>query len=745
MPKYRYVGWDVETSLITKHDPAPPLVCLSMAGGPDTREVYDRIVAECTPATLTHDTSPQGEWAVLGTRESAQLIMTAALAEPDVCLVAHNGGFDWTVWIRYMRELGYPDYAVRGVVLNLAEVGRIEDTLIREKLLTIASGDFKFDRRRDTGIDPKTGKKKLAKTMFGLDYVVGTYFGEKAERELVAEKKGDNAWRLRYAELRGVPMDKWPEAAVNYAIEDAVWAYRVRQKQSAPVVYSAGAVVNPDGTIVDEISQTGITLPLYWIGETGFRTDPAAVAEVKKEVRRDVQHGEDVAMQLGIVRVNGCTACNGTGFVSVNEACLACGGGHCSRLAGKEAGVCATCKRRRGTCADNANMRYGSIVAERLQEHVRRAYEDGDEDDTPVPRTEKGAISTDKDALRNSGDPLLIDYEDGAFARRMLQRYIPDLEAGSVDRLREPPNSLVSTGRTSWKHQQPPRKGGFRECVVPDEGNVFMSCDYSAIELGALAQVCLVFVGYSKLADAINKGIDPHLLFGIEILATTGVRLTYEEAYEALKNEAHPLHREIKDYRQRAKAANFGFPGGMGWRKFVAYAKGYGVRLTKAQAKDLRDLYFHMWPEVRTYLKAVGDMTKDGPAWVQQMGSKRIRQVEWFSQAANTYFQGLAADGGKAALWALTKEMYVNQESPLYGVRAWGYVHDEVLFEGPEETAHLWAPLASKIMVEQMRKYLPNVRVEAEPALMRRWYKDAAPVFDEDGKLIPWEPRKEAA
>ena len=29
--------------------------------------------------------------------------------------------------------------------------------------------------------------------------------------------------------------------------------------------------------------------------------------------------------------------------------------------------------------------------------------------------------------------------------------------------------------------------------------------------------------------------------------------------------------------------------------------------------------------------------------------------------------------------------------------------------------------------------------IRAEPALMRRWTKNAEPVFDRDGNLIPWE------
>ena len=42
-------------------------------------------------------------------------------------------------------------------------------------------------------------------------------------------------------------------------------------------------------------------------------------------------------------------------------------------------------------------------------------------------------------------------------------------------------------------------------------------------------------------------------------------------------------------------------------------------------------------------------------------------------------------------------------------------------------------------MVKTMQEYIPDVPIEAEPALMRRWYKDAAPVYDDSGKLLVWE------
>jgi DNA polymerase I-like protein with 3'-5' exonuclease and polymerase domains len=48
-----------------------------------------------------------------------------------------------------------------------------------------------------------------------------------------------------------------------------------------------------------------------------------------------------------------------------------------------------------------------------------------------------------------------------------------------------------------------------------------------------------------------------------------------------------------KDGRQKAKAVNFGFIYGMGWRKFIGYAKTqYGVTFSENEAKRIRDAFF---------------------------------------------------------------------------------------------------------------------------------------------------------
>jgi hypothetical protein len=109
----------------------------------------------------------------------------------------------------------------------------------------------------------------------------------------------------------------------------------------------------------------------------------------------------------------------------------------------------------------------------------------------------------------------------------------------------------------------------------------------------------------------------------------------------------------------------------------------------------------------------------------------RIRGRVSFSQARNTPFQGLAADGAKRAMWKLT----------LAGFRLMAFIHDEVLIELPLDADHAAeARRIDKIMCDAMQEFTGNVPIKCEYALMDRWYKQAEPVYDNEEKLLAWKP-----
>lgn len=69
------------------------------------------------------------------------------------------------------------------------------------------------------------------------------------------------------------------------------------------------------------------------------------------------------------------------------------------------------------------------------------------------------------------------------------------------------------------------------------------------------------------------------------------------------------------------------------------------------------------------------------------------------------------------------------------------FVHDAIFSEMPEHKAHLAGPRKAEVMIREMRRWVPDVTVAAEPALMRYWDKRAEPAYDAAGKLVVWEPK----
>jgi hypothetical protein len=45
-------------------------------------------------------------------------------------------------------------------------------------------------------------------------------------------------------------------------------------------------------------------------------------------------------------------------------------------------------------------------------------------------------------------------------------------------------------------------------------------------------------------------------------------------------------------------------------------------------------------------------------------------------------------------------------------------------------------------MIKGMQCVIKNVEIRTDGALMRRWYKEAKNITDEEGNLLIWEPSK---
>jgi hypothetical protein len=110
----------------------------------------------------------------------------------------------------------------------------------------------------------------------------------------------------------------------------------------------------------------------------------------------------------------------------------------------------------------------------------------------------------------------------------------------------------------------------------------------------------------------------------------------------------------------------------------------------------------------------------------------RVRGKVGYTQAKNTPFQSLAADGAKLALWEL---LY-------HGFRVVGFVHDELLVELPDQGGYVEQAVCERVkrvVCEAMARVTVSVPVDAEYTLSRCWSKEAK-LLVRDGRVYPWQP-----
>jgi DNA polymerase I-like protein with 3'-5' exonuclease and polymerase domains len=187
------------------------------------------------------------------------------------------------------------------------------------------------------------------------------------------------------------------------------------------------------------------------------------------------------------------------------------------------------------------------------------------------------------------------------------------------DRVHPRYTTMVRTGRTSCSSpgiQQIPKDGELRPAFIASPGHFLLEIDYKFIELVTLAAVCTHRYGRSALGDVIKAGRDPHAHTAAMML-----NLTPEDFASWKKDPARKA--PYGDARQKAKAINFGVPGGLGARSLVTYAKStYGATLTEDDARQKREQLLEIYPELQEYLAEDGSSIlarnlRTDPAMVQ--------------------------------------------------------------------------------------------------------------------------------
>lgn len=606
-------------------------------------------------------------------------------------------------------------------IFRAYDEGRIRDVQLRQKLIDNAHGYLE-------GGPDKSGK--WVKYTYSLDALCQRLLGRKLDKD---------TWWHGYQKLHDIPCELWPKGAVEYAVDDAVAAWDV---------YSHQEVFRDRQVLEDEQRQSAAQWALHLMSMRGVRTDPAHVEKFTNKVMRNMTLLQAKLLQQGLLR------------------------GPKVRLGKKTK---ATLRKAKKTQA--------SALFARLVDKGRFNQDDDPPEivgkitrDTKAAKarvvlacqklgiepklTDKGQISLDEDQCSNLAaiDSIMADYGAYSALVSVASKDLPILKIGTSLPIQTSYEVLKETGRTSSKDPKPGRGGtrtvyganmqnlrrlfGIRECFVPRAGYYYADADYDGQELRTFAQCCKIFVGFSKLADALNAGLDVHLELGSRLAKMA----SYAYAKEALKGLHGPEEKKkISDARQLAKVANFGFPGGMSAAGFMDFARrGYKLLMTLEEAENLRNNWLETWPEAGLYFRYVRSLLNQetNEANICQLFSLRWRGRTRYTAACNSFFQGLASDASKCALYAVTRACYAEPESPLYGSYPVLFIHDQIICEVPQDRAHEAAVELGRLMREEGSRFVPDVPLTTEPCLTTCYSKSAQAQYDKDKRLVPWSPEE---
>lgn len=229
--------------------------------------------------------------------------------------------------------------------------------------------------------------------------------------------------------------------------------------------------------------------------------------------------------------------------------------------------------------------------------------------------------------------------------------------------------TVAATGRLSSSDpnlQNIPVRGElgrrFRQAFIPEDNHLFLSADYSQIELRVLAHLS----EDPSLMETFLKDRDIHQETANQVF---GDSFLYPE-----------------DQRRRAKIINFSIIYGAS-----AYSLARELENSTSEAQKFINLYFEKFPRVAEYLeKRVMEAQEKGYSETL-FGRKRqvpeLRHKEKLTQQAgrrialNAPIQGTAADLMKKAMidiWREIKKKHLKSKMILQ-------VHDELVFEVPDE------------------------------------------------------------
>ena len=324
-------------------------------------------------------------------------------------------------------------------------------------------------------------------------------------------------------------------------------------------------------------------------------------------------------------------------------------------------------------------------------------------------KTKTGQYVTNEEVLQTlrSKHPIVAHILDYRALKKLLGTYVdalPKLINPRTGHIHTSFNQAVTaTGRLSSSDpnlQNIPVRGEdgkeIRKCFIPEEGCEFFSADYSQIELRVMAHLSQD----ANMLDAFREGYDIH--------AATAAKI-YDK----------PVSEVTRDERTKAKRANFGIIYGI-----TVFGLADRLNIERAEAKQLIDGYFKMFPQVRDYMEQAKETAKAN-GYVETFFHRRRYLPDINSSnatvrgiaernAINAPIQGSAADIIKVAMVRIFQRFQRENIRSKMILQ----VHDELNFSVlPTEKE-----LVERIVMEEMQAAYPlDVPLVADGGWGNNW------------------------
>jgi len=305
-------------------------------------------------------------------------------------------------------------------------------------------------------------------------------------------------------------------------------------------------------------------------------------------------------------------------------------------------------------------------------------------------RTKTGAWSTDSDVLED------IAAQGHEIAKKVLDwRQLQKLRGTYTDAL--PDYINPKTGRVHTSYAMASTSTGRLASTDPNLQNIpirteegrriraafvaakdmqLISADYSQIELRLLAHIADI----PALKKAFAEGLDIHAMTASEIFGV-------------------PVKDMPSEIRRRAKAINFGIVYGIS-----AFGLANQLGIARSEADDYIKKYFQRFPGIRDYMESTKALARE-KGYVETLFGRRVHIREINSKvpgmrggaeraAINAPIQGAAADIIRRAMVRLPSAI----AKANLGAKMLLQVHDELIFEAPQNEAKAMCDLARAVM-----------------------------------------------